>query len=70
MDDGGRPFPLVVISRGGCPYGPRLDAIFPFKLDELYPNLLPGTYTMRLTFAPRDASFPTTPLTTVTFEIQ
>jgi hypothetical protein len=67
---GGRPSPNVVLMRSGCPYGPRHDAIFPFKLDKLYPNLRSGTYTLKLTFDPRDKSFPPTPLTTVTFKIE
>lgn len=69
FDFGGQPVPRNVIVRSPCPYGPRYDAVFPFKLDELYPDLKPGTYTLKLTFDPRDKSFPPTPLTTVTFQI-
>jgi hypothetical protein len=71
FDFGGQPLPNggVVIVRSPCSYPPGHDAIFPFKLDELYPDLKPGTYTLKLTFSPRDKTFPPTPLTTVTFQI-
>lgn len=68
FDFGGQPVPRTEIARSPCPYGRRHDATFPFKLDELYPNLKLGTYTLKLTFDPRDKSFPPTPLTTVTFQ--
>lgn len=69
---GGQPLPPggVVIVRLPCPYGPRHNAMFPFKLDELYPDLKPGKYTLALTFAPRDKSSLVIHLTEVTFRVQ
>lgn len=61
--------PRDIISRSPCSYGARRDAVFPFKLDELYPSLKPGTYTLSLAFNPRNKSFPPTLLTTVTFSV-
>jgi hypothetical protein len=53
-----------------CAFGPRQDAFFPFRLDELYPNLKSGTYILQITFRPRDGSVPATILPPVTFTIQ
>jgi hypothetical protein len=51
----------------GCPYAPRLDADFPFELDQIYPNLGPGTYRLQITFRPSDGSVPATTLPPITF---
>lgn len=42
---------------------------FRFSLDSLYPNLAPGTYTLVITFAPRDRSEPITLLPSISFQI-
>jgi|GEM_PF-7134231 len=55
---------------GYCPYPARPDGVFPFQLNELYPDLRPGTYTLRITFRPRDGSVPTTELPAISFQIQ
>ncbi len=53
----------------GCPYPPRGRDRFAFWIDGLYPNLQPGTYTLQITYRPRDGSAPATPLAPITFTI-
>jgi hypothetical protein len=53
----------------GCPYRPRGRDRFAFWIDGLYPNLQPGTYTLQITYRPRDGSVPATPLAPITFAI-
>jgi hypothetical protein len=53
----------------GCPYRPRGGDRFAFWIDGLYPNLQRGTYTLQITYRPRDGSVPATPLAPITFAI-
>lgn len=57
--------------KGGydCPYWPRRDATFPLSMDEVFPSLAPGHYTLTITLHPRDGSVPTTTLPSVTFSV-
>lgn len=73
---GGTPHQGYVQISGGsdyagerCAYPARLDAIFPFRLDEMYPHLTRGRYTLQVTFKPRDGSVPATPLPGIAFNI-
>lgn len=79
MDAGGQPLPPIVrvmpravpgMERPPCVYGTQLDARFNFRLDELYPNLVPGAYTLAITFRSRDGSVPVTTLPAVKFQIR
>jgi hypothetical protein len=53
----------------GCPYRARTNDMFSFRIDGLYPNLQPGSYTLQITYRPRDGSAPATPLSPITFTI-
>lgn len=53
----------------GCSYAARGGDRFSFLIDGLYPNLQPGTYTLQITYRPRDGSAPATPLAPITFTI-
>ena len=54
-----------------CPYIDvlRADAMIDFYLDDLYPNLDPGTYTLNVTLAPNNVPAPETDFPTLFFQV-
>lgn len=66
------PQPRIWRYRNGhwvCPYLPRFDATFPLAINQIFPNLRPGGYTLQITFRPLDGSVPNTTLPSVTFRV-
>ncbi len=47
----------------------RRDTTVDFLLDVLYPHLLPGAYTLKITLAPRDRAIPSVKLPAISFQV-